>query len=115
MSDEEQLTQKYGTGEVELVDVPWDVACTYSNAIDLFGDLGHGNRIGQSAQFLGPDVQEDEHDEGDLDGLIYCVGRIVGDAYGRVVIEFDGGWLGWLTPQEFRLVDVVEPEVNYIH
>jgi hypothetical protein len=115
MSDENQLTEKYGAGEADVYEVPWDVACTFSNAIDLFGYLGNGDRIGRYAQFIGPNLEDDEHDTGELDGMLYNVGLIVGDAYGRVVIEFDGGWLGWLTPEEFKLVDVIEPEINYIH
>lgn len=97
--------------------IPFDVQCSYSDSILTYGPLGEGEHIGKFAQCLVKQKFEefDENGESILSVDIHrIVGYIVGHKNDRIVIDLDDAYLGWLTPDEYQIVNVYEttPYIN---
>jgi len=111
MSDEYEL---HVESEEELFDIlarngfiPFDAQCVLTDDKTMFGSLGTGELIGRWAMYKGQPIKnidiDDQTYEIDYAGMVGC---IIGDNYGRVVIDMDDIFLGWLNPEEFITVHV---------
>jgi hypothetical protein len=92
--------------------LPFDVQYTLTNSVALFGALGNGERIGRYARIKGPSISNAGEEEVEVNNQI---GVVIGDLHGRVVVQLPDFYLGWLNPEQFELVDIFMPTLNYIH
>lgn len=87
----------------------FDIQCCLSITISPFGNLGDGPLIGRSAKFIGRDTFSPIINLPQAVDLYGICGNIIGDLGGRVIIETDYGFLGWLNPDQFELIFIVNP------
>jgi hypothetical protein len=92
--------------------IPFDIACSFSTDIIVFGKLGYGNKIGQTAKYIGDTLQDDEGNDISFSNE---VGTIVGDLNGRVVLEVESGFLGWLDPNDVEILSVIDPGLGLVN
>lgn len=122
--DDEKNFEKFGRGELDISyeDIEFDLQYTFSNALDTFGELGDENapRIGLYVKFLGLEKFNDylsplEHQEREfINKFKNCIGIIASEHHGRIIIEFDQGFLGWIYPEHFEIVHINDSS-NWIH
>lgn len=102
---------------IQYTNVPFDVQCSLSDSLLDFGILGNGKYIGEYAIFRGPVLTD--HETGDKLKLAGKAGLVVGHLFGRIIIDSDQGFLGWLNPDEFEIIDRSRihrfETVTYIH
>lgn len=92
--------------------IPFDISCSLAQDPVAFGYLGRGGRINKTAQFTGEPLKLGKRTivpKG-------IVGEVVGDEHGRIVLKTELGYLGWIDPNEFRILDVsVTKEFDTLH
>jgi hypothetical protein len=68
-----------------------------------FGPLGQSTRIGRWARFLGGEAQIGQ--SGTQVPLPEQYGIIIGDNFDRIVLSFEGTYLGWLNPEDYEVLE----------
>jgi hypothetical protein len=92
--------------------IPFDISCSLAQDPVAFGYLGKGHHINKTAQFTGTPLKSGRRTVVPR-GI---VGEVVGDDHGRIVLKTELGYLGWIDPTEFRILDVsVMKEFDTLH
>jgi hypothetical protein len=82
--------------------IPFDISCSLSQDPTAFGFMGSGERISKIAQFTGKPLKDGKRTVLPT-GII---GEVVGDEHGRIVIKTELGYLGWVNPEEYRILEI---------
>ncbi len=92
--------------------IPFDISCSLSSDIIAFGYMGKGKNISKIAQFTGDPLKMGNQ-------VIVpsgIIGEVVGDYHGRIVIKTELGYLGWIDPSEYRILDIhVTDQFDTLH
>lgn len=110
MNDDERRAYYHTLISVNVI--PFDISCSLAQDPIAFGFLGRGKNITKTAQFVGKPLKMGRRivvPQG-------IIGEVVGDDHGRIVLKTELGYLGWIDPVEFRILDVSElKEFDTLH
>lgn len=88
--------------------IPFDITCSLSKDVFDFGYLGMDPNIGKSAKFIGKPLTKRKK----IVVPSNCVGIVVGDDHKRIVLHTEYGFLGWLNPDEYVIIDHIHETVS---
>ena len=92
--------------------IPFDINCSLAQDILAFGYMGNGKNISKLAQFTGEPLKIGKH----VVVPTGIIGEVVGDDHRRIVLKTELGYLGWIDPEEFRILNVqVLNEFDTLH
>lgn len=99
-------------------DAPFDCSHCISIDFSVFGDLGTGPLRGKHVHLTctPPDVIDQSTGETvDLPDI----GEVVGDDHGRIIIALETEeavyFFGWLTSEDYNILDVHQEAVSWLH
>ena len=99
--------------EQELPLRGFDLQRTVAVSLEEFGEAPITSDLGNYVRFIGEAVIEYSSGESvDMSGI---VGRIVSKAHDRIIMLTDKGFFGWINPNEYEKLTVIENRVNYVN
>lgn len=108
----EQERRNYYNQLIAMNVIPFDVSCSLAQDPTAFGYMGSGKLISKTVQFTGKPLKMGRR----IVVPTGTIGEVIGDDYGRIVMKTELGYLGWVTPDEFRVLNVSElKEFDTLH